>query len=141
MSISPGFTDDEIRDLVYAYEQQPYGTKRCWLETQAFTAHMFRRWQAAVYGGDLERALIPRNDGGVSTEHAKRRREAKHNSGHEARRAARITELETRVRELEGTNEALGKAIGLLHKMNEQEPADTPTTPDPPSSSSPRTSS
>ena len=141
MSISPGFTNDEIRDLVYAYEQQPYGTKTAWLETQAFTEHMFRRWQAAVYGGDLERALIPRDDEGVSTEHAKRRRDAKGNSQRDAQRAARITELETRVRELEGTNEALGKAIGLLHKMNEQEPADTPTTTDQPGSSSPKTSS
>ena len=139
MSISPGFTDDEIRDLVYAYEQQPYGTKTAWLQTQPFTEHMLRRWQAAVYGGDLERALIPREDGGVSTEHARRRREVR--SGHDARRAARIAELESRVRELEETNEALGKAIGLLHKLNEHEPADTPVTPDPSSSSTPKTSS
>lgn len=35
--------------------------------------------------------------------------------------------LRERVRQLEGTNEALGKAIGLLHALNEQEPATSTT--------------
>ncbi|MHB1173156.1 MAG: hypothetical protein ACYCZY_11835, partial [Lacisediminihabitans sp.] len=51
-----------------------------------------------------------------------------------AEQAAHISEvakLNARVRELEDTNSALGKAIGLLHAMSEEEPAPTPTTPDP----------
>ena len=39
-----------------------------------------------------------------------------------AAQEAEVAKLTARVRELEGTNEALGKAIGLLHAMNEQEP-------------------
>jgi hypothetical protein len=39
--------------------------------------------------------------------------------------------LSERIRELEGTNNALGKAIGLLHAMNEQGPGDDPATSDP----------
>jgi hypothetical protein len=35
------------------------------------------------------------------------------------------------VRELEETNTALGKAIGLLHAMSEQEPDAIATTTDP----------
>jgi hypothetical protein len=35
------------------------------------------------------------------------------------------------VRELEDTNEALGKAIGLLHAMSEQEPTAPRTRTDP----------
>jgi hypothetical protein len=44
--------------------------------------------------------------------------------------AAEVTRLSARVRELEGTNTALGKAIGLLHAMSEEEPAHSLTTPD-----------
>ncbi|WP_240607307.1 hypothetical protein [Cryobacterium aureum] len=50
-----------------------------------------------------------------------------------AEHAAHLAEVDTlnaRVRELEETNTALGKAIGLLHAMSEEEPAATPTTPD-----------
>ena len=41
--------------------------------------------------------------------------------------AAEVTRLNARVRDLEETNAALGKAIGLLHAMSEEEPAATPT--------------
>jgi hypothetical protein len=54
---------------------------------------------------------------------------------------AEVAKLNARVRELEQTNEALGKAIGLLHQMSEQEPAATPAMSDPSGSSKPRTSS
>lgn len=52
-----------------------------------------------------------------------------------------VARLSDRVRELEETNAALGKAIGLLHSMNEQEPAAIQVTTDPSDSSTPRTSS
>jgi hypothetical protein len=45
--------------------------------------------------------------------------------------AAQIAKLSARVKELEDTNEVLGKAIGLLHAMNEEEPAAIPTPPKP----------
>ena len=51
-----------------------------------------------------------------------------------AAHAAEVANLSARVRELEDTNNALGKAIGLLHAMSEEEPAETPATSDPSSS-------
>ncbi|WP_217995920.1 hypothetical protein [Kribbia dieselivorans] len=48
-----------------------------------------------------------------------------------AEHAAEVERLTARITELEGTNEALGKAIGLLHELNAQEPDETPTTSDP----------
>ena len=48
-----------------------------------------------------------------------------------SRKQAEVTRLTARVRELEDTNEALGKAIGLLHAMSEHEPAEPPTKTDP----------
>ncbi|GAA3916821.1 hypothetical protein [Microbacterium invictum] len=47
-----------------------------------------------------------------------------------AAQAAEVERLTARVRELEETNKALGKAIGLLHTMSEQEPAESPTKTD-----------
>ncbi len=34
MSISPGFTTEQIREFVHRYEIQPYGQKALWLEEQ-----------------------------------------------------------------------------------------------------------
>ena len=48
-----------------------------------------------------------------------------------------VAKLNERVRELEQTNEALGKAIGLLHQLSEQEPAAAQAPTDPSSSSPP----
>ena len=36
-----------------------------------------------------------------------------------------VAKLTARVRELDDTNNVLGKAIGLLHAMSEEEPANT----------------
>ena len=66
---------------------------------------------------------------------------AKARAAETARHEAELARLQTRIEELEQTNEALGKAIGLLHARNEQEPGDTPTTNGPDSSSTPKTDS
>lgn len=54
---------------------------------------------------------------------------------------AETARVQQRIRELEQSNEALGKAVGLLHAMNEHEPGATPTTNEPSDSSPPKTSS
>lgn len=122
VSITPGYTDDEVREFVYEYERQPWGTRQVWLDEQGVSRDRFRRWRNAVFDGDLNRGLIPREGGGMSSA-ADRRRFAKER----AKEAAENERLRARVRELEATNEALGKAIGLLHQLSEQEPG-TPET-------------
>lgn len=57
---------------------------------------------------------------------AKRRAMAKAEDVLRRRDEAELAQLRARVRELEATNEALGKAIGLLHEMNVPEPDATP---------------
>lgn len=136
MSIAPGWTVEEIREFVYAYERQPHGTKRVWLDRQGVSTDRLRRWRESVFDGDLDRGLIPR-DGGRMTPAKKRRHVAKAN----AARDAEVERLRARVDELEASNDALGKAIGLLHKRNEQEPGNAPTSNDPSSSSTPKTNS
>ncbi len=47
---------------------------------------------------------------------------AKQRAAERAEHEAETDRLQARIRELEETNAALGKAIGLLHQMNEHEP-------------------
>jgi hypothetical protein len=125
-----GFTRDEIREMVHEYHLQPYGTKGAWLASQSVTEWSFRRWRKMVFEGDLDRNLIPREHGGMvrtngewsAFEKARAREIAEHQS--------EVEQLKGRIRELEGTNTALGKAIGLLHELSAPEP-DTKQTNDP----------
>ena len=139
MSISPGFTAVEIVDFVYAYHRQPFGQKAAWLAGRGVTYHRLRRWQAAVFDGDLDRGLIPREGSYVTTPPAKRA--AKVRAAQTEQHEAEIARLQARVDELEQVNEALGKAIGLLHASSEHEPDAAATTSDSSSSSTPKTDS
>lgn len=127
MSIDPGYTNEEVRAAVYEYERRPHGTKGAWLDSQGISRGKLRRWRDAVFDGDLDRGWIPR-EGGAMTSPNQRRRLTRHHGQSEADNE----QLRARIRELEAANEALGKAIGLLHQRNEQEP-DTPEMSDPPS--------
>jgi hypothetical protein len=141
MSISPGFTPTEIRELVVDYQLLPRGQKGPFLAAQGVSNRQFRRWQAAVFDGDLDRGLIPREGGAMTVPPAKRRALAKADAAKQDRDELELVRLQARVRELEVTNEALGKAIGLLHEMNVHEPDEPPTLQDLDASSTPRTDS
>jgi DNA-binding transcriptional MerR regulator len=141
MSISAGFTTEEIREFVHQYEVQPYGQKAIWLEGQRVSYDRLRRWRSAVFDGDLDRGLIPREGGVVTVPPEKRTGIERQRARERAAQEAELARLKTRVRELEETNAALGKAIGLLHQMSEQEPAASRPATDPSGSSMPRTTS
>lgn len=73
---------------------------------------------------------------GMPTSQEFRRRTAKDDV--QAKQKAEVDRLRARVQKLKNTNDALGKAIGLLHQMNEQESdAATPETPTTSTTSSP----
>lgn len=139
MSISPGFTALEIREFVYDYHRQPYGQKRVWLAARGIPYHRLKRWRLSVFDGDLDRGLIPRE--GMDMTSAPARRAALARIASAEQTEAELARLRARVHELEQTNEALGKAIGLLHARSEQEPDATPTTNDLSSSSTGKTNS
>lgn len=128
MSISPGFTSAEMVKLVHEYHLQPHGQKGTWLFRHGLTYHRLRRWRESLYEGDLDRGLIPREGSDVTTPPVKRTAIARARAAEAARHEAELARLQARVDELERTNEALGKAIGLLHARNGQEPDATPTT-------------
>lgn len=131
MSISPGFTVVEIREFVREYDGLAYGRKTPWLAEHGLSRRRLARWRGAVYEGDLDRGLIPREGSYMTIPPGKRSALEKARAAEQARHEAEVAELIARVRALEGSNDALGKAIGLLHSLSEEEPADTPTTPDP----------
>lgn len=139
MSISPGFTAMEIREFVYEYHRQPYGQKRAWLVLRGVPYHRLKRWRLAVFDGDVDRGLIPREGMDMTSPPARRAALAKIASAEQTE--ADLARLRARVHELEQTNEALGKAIGLLHARSEQEPGAAPRTNDPSNSSTPKTDS
>jgi hypothetical protein len=141
MSISAGFTREQIREFVHEYEIQPYGQKAIWLVAQRVSYDRLRRWRSAVFDGDLDRGLIPREGSRMTVPPQKRTALERQRASERAAHEAEVARLSDRVRELEETNAALGKAIGLLHSMNEQEPAAVQVTTEPSDSSTPRTSS
>lgn len=141
MSISAGFTAEEIREFVLEYQAQPYGSKTSWLERQGVSDWRLRRWREAVFEGDLDRGLIPREGSPMTVSASRRNSIARTRAAERVAHDAEVAKLNARVRELEQTNEALGKAIGLLHQMSEQEPTATPTPTGPPDSATPRTTS
>ena len=54
MSISAGFTADEIREFVLEYQALPQGRKGPWLSARGVPYERLRRWRAAVFEGDLD---------------------------------------------------------------------------------------
>lgn len=133
MSISAGYTAEQIREFVHQYTAQPYGRKAEWLAAQGVSYERLRRWRLAVFDGDLDRGLVPRDSGLVVKKIPPGQRAAleRHHAKERAAHQAEVERLNARIRELEETNGALGKAIGLLHSMSEQEPVAPPTTSDP----------
>ncbi len=131
MTASVGFTAAEVRAFVHEYQVQPWGQKLLWLAAQEVSYKQLRRWQLTVFEGDLDRRLVPREGSPMSVPSSRRTALEKARAVERAAHEAEVAKLTARIRQLEGTNDALGKAIGLLHAMNEQEPDDAPQTSDP----------
>lgn len=124
MSITPGFTTAEIRELVHEYQVQQHGQKAIWLRERGLTYAHLIKWRKAVFGGNLDRGLVPRQARGMTLPPKQRTELEKQRAAERAAQKAETEKLQARIRELEETNAALGKAIGLLHQMSEQEPDD-----------------
>src|SRR5664279_4715838 len=104
MSISPGFTTVEIREFVHEYHRLPYGKKGVWLAERELSYHTLERWRSAVFGGDLDRGLIPREGSQMIVPPGKRTALEKARASEHAAHAAEVAKLSGRVRELEETN-------------------------------------
>ncbi|WP_062287946.1 hypothetical protein [Demequina phytophila] len=129
MTVSVGYSAEEIRELVYEYALVAYGSKEAWLQEHGISSWTMRRWREAVYEGDIARGLIPREGSRMTVPPGERRALEQRRAKERADHAAETERLRARVRELEAANDALGKVIGLLHAMSEHEPDEsTPPT-------------
>lgn len=138
MTVTPGFTADEIRGFIAEYEALPYGTKTAWVEGQPFSVHQMRRWRQAHFEGSLDRGLVPQKGRAVSRTQALAQAKAATEKAvrvqkeSEARIAAlekthrlELAERDAQIRMLEAGNVTLGKAIGFLQSLGLQEPGNT----------------
>lgn len=128
MAVNAGFTADEIRELVHEYQVQPQGQKGPWLAARGLNYDRMKKWRAMVFEGDVQRGLVPRAGSGTTIPLGQRTGLEKERARERAAHEAELARLNQRVRELEEANDALGKAIGLLHALSEQEPAGTRKT-------------
>lgn len=112
MSISAGFTAEEIREFVLEYTAQPFGQKAQWLAARGVSYDRLRRWRLAVFDGDLDRGLIPRDSSPVKIPPGQRAALERHHAKERAEREAEVARLNSRIHELEETNGALGKLSG-----------------------------
>lgn len=133
-----GYTREEIRETMHQYYLQPHGTKQAWLAEHSIPVWKIQQWRKLVYEGDLDRNLIPRDHGSMSSTPSRRSAFEKARAKEIAEHQKEVNQLKERISNLEGANNALGKAIGLLHDMNAPE-SDTPQTTDPKPSSTRKT--
>lgn len=134
-----GYTRKEIRETMHQYYLQPHGTKQAWLAKQSIPVWKIQQWRKLVYEGDLDRNLIPRDHGSMSTTSSQRSAFEQARAKELAEHQQEVQQLQDQIRNLEGANEALGKAIRLLHDLSVQVP-ETPPTNDPKHSSTRKTS-
>ena len=129
MTVTPGFTAEELAGFVREYEAQPYGQKGSWLAAQPFTRDQMRRWRRAYFDGDLDKGLVPRqcSSGAGVLARAKAAEEELDRVREQTRqeladlRASHQVELADRdaqIKMLEAGNVTLGKAIGLLQNLS-----------------------
>ena len=98
--------------MVHQYYLQPYGTKKTWIAKQPVTEWTFRRWRKMVQEGDLDRNLIPREHGNMARTNGEWSAFEKARAKEIAEHQSEVEQLKGRIRELEGTNTALGKLSG-----------------------------
>lgn len=122
------WTAQEKTELVREYLLVRHGQKGPWLAERGISADVMSSWRRAYLFGDLERGLVPRDTSLVDIHASARLQKLEEQLA--AERAAREAERQrhdAEVARLQAVNDALGKAIGLLHdRADEQEPTDEP---------------
>ena len=130
MTLTPGFTNEEIIDAVEEYLSLRHGQKTGWLAGQRFSKDQLHRWRMAYLAGTIDRGLVPRHATGMTNFGAARIRELERELT-QARRehAQQIDKLRSENAALQEGTVALGKAIGFLQNtLGVQEPSTTEPT-------------
>ena len=125
--VTESFTPEQRRDIAVHYAGLKRGEKSAYAASLGLRPHQIRRWISALADGDLDNERFPRKTGAMTTrdiaEIARLKKiiadmKAEH-ARVDAAKDARISKLEDEVNKWEKASDALGKAITVLHKMNE----------------------
>ena len=132
--VTESFTPEQRREIAVHYAGLKRGEKSAYAASLGLRPHQIRRWISALADGDLDNERFPRKTGAMTTrdiaEIARLKKiiadmKAEH-ARVDAAKDARISKLEGEVTKLqdgvnkwEKASDALGKAITVLHKMNE----------------------
>lgn len=111
-----GFSAEEKAVLVAEYFAVERGRKGEWLAGVGITSQTMSRWRRGYFFGDLERSLIPRDTESMSVSDGARLQQLQRQLALEQQaRAADQERHAAEIDRLNKVNDALGKAIGLLH--------------------------
>ena len=132
--VTESFTPEQRREIAVHYAGLKRGEKSAYAASLGLKPHQIRRWISALADGDLDNERFPRKTGAMTTrdiaEIARLKKviadmKAQH-ARIDAAKDARISKLEGQVTKLgdevnkwEKASDAMGKAITVLHKINE----------------------
>lgn len=122
-----GVARAEIREYVHQYNFQPHGTRTVRLTQQPVARAQFYRWNRILLEDDLDRNLVQRDHETMNATPSQRSALGFTRTKEHPEQQAKLAALRENVRQLEGTYEALRKAIRLSHTLNAQEPAEPKT--------------
>jgi transposase-like protein len=117
------YSAEEKAVLVAEYLAVQHGCKEAWRAERGIGHTTMSNWRKAYFFGDLERSLVPRDTSSMSVSDGARLKQLELQLA--AEKQARAAELQrhgdelrrhaAEVERLNKVNDALGKAIGLLH--------------------------
>ncbi|MGC5627583.1 hypothetical protein ACPYO6_15105 [Georgenia sp. Z1344] len=120
-------TPQEKAEFVAEYLVVEHGQKLAWLAERGIDSRTMSRWRKAFFFGDLDAELIPRDTSLMDVAGgAKFKQLEVQLAAEKAAREADRREHAAEIERLQEVNDALGKAIGLLHDRagEQQEPKD-----------------
>ena len=121
--VTESFTPEQRRDIAVHYAGLKRGEKSAYAASLGLRPHQIRRWISALADGDLDNERFPRKTGAMTTrdiaEIARLKKIIAAKDARISKLEDEVTKLQDGVNKWEKASDALGKAITVLHKMNE----------------------
>lgn len=121
--VTESFTPEQRRDIAVHYAGLKRGEKSAYAASLGLRPHQIRRWISALADGDLDNERFPRKTGAMTTrdiaEIARLKKIIAAKDARISKLEGEVTKLQDGVNKWEKASDALGKAITVLHKINE----------------------
>lgn len=121
--VTESFTPEQRREIAVHYAGLKRGEKSAYAASLGLRPHQIRRWISALADGDLDNERFPRKTGAMTTrdiaEIARLKKIIAAKDARISKLEGEVTKLQDGVNKWEKASDALGKAITVLHKINE----------------------